>query len=166
MTVDPTAMLRQLGLSGRTGAAQSAPQQTQSAGIQPGEFADLLQRARDGTLASNRPVTIEDGQGLNLNEAQLARLSLAADRAEAAGLRKALVMIDDQRVILDVQQRTIVAASASDSGVLDGIDGVLDLAGVLAPSADKTPIPGPPTAMENPNLARLLAQMNDRGRAA
>lgn len=166
MNVDPTAMLRQLGQTGRASAAQSAQAGSQSAGIQPGEFADLLQRARDGTLASNRPVTVEDGQGLSLTEEQLARLSLAADRAEAAGLRKALVMIDDQRVVLDVQQRSIVAAPVSESGVLDGIDGVLDLAGVLAPAAEKTPIPGPPTALENPGVARLIAQMNERGRAA
>lgn len=166
MSLDPSTMLRQLGQAGRVAPAGSAAVSPAAGGARAGEFADLLQRARDGTLASNRPVTIESGSGLTLTEEQLARLSLAADRAEAAGLRKALVMIDDQRVILDVAQRTIAAAAAGRAGVLDGIDGVLDLAGVLAPAADKPVLPGPPNQLENPAVARLLAQMNDRSRAA
>lgn len=166
MSLDTSSMLRQLGQTGRIAATAGASPAQGAAAAQPAEFADLLQRARDGTLASNRPVSIEAGTGLSLSDEQLARLSLAADRAEAAGLRKALVMIDDQRVILDVAHRTITPAAASGSGVLEGIDGVLDLAGILAPAANAPAIPGPPANLDNPAVARLLAQMNDRSRAA
>lgn len=166
MSTDPSALLRQLGQTSRVSGPTTVQATSSQSGIQAGEFADLLQRARDGTLSSNRPVTIEEGSGLKLDEAQLARLSLAADRAEAAGLRKALVMIDDQRVILDVHQRTVVNAATSEAGVLDGIDGVLDLAGVLTPAAKGTANPGPPSTYDNPAVARLLSQTIERDRAA
>lgn len=166
MSTDSTAMLRQLGQLGRVNPAQATPAQAQPSGVQPGEFTELLRRAREGSLSSSRPVEIESGSGLKLSDDQLARLSLAADRAEAGGLRKALVMIDDQRVILDVHQRTVVGAAGTKSGILDGIDGVIDLAGVLnASEAAPAPV-GPPTALDSPSLSRLLAQRDRRGQAA
>ena len=166
MTVDPTALLRQLGQTGRVGAASGASAASSAENVQAGEFADLLKRARDGTLSSTRPVTIEEGSGVTLSDDQLARLSLAADRAEAAGLRKALVMIDDQRVIIDVQQRTVIGAANTQSGVLEGIDGVLDLAGVLSPASPKAAPLGPPSSFENPSITRLMSQRNEAERAA
>ena len=168
MSNDPAIMLRQLGQAGRPNAAQFAPiaPVAPAGGVQAGEFADLLRRARDGTLSSNRPVTIADDAGLQLTEDQLARLALAADRAEAAGLRKVLVTIDDRRVILDVTQRAVLSAASAQGGVIEGIDGVMDLAGLLAPSPDKAAPLGPPTAMESPAVARLLSQIHHRDRAA
>ncbi len=165
MTTDPTAMLRQLGQSARINAPSNA-QPAGSTGVQSGEFSDLLSRARNGTLSSNKPVTVKADAGLKLSEDQLARLSLAADRAEAAGLRKALVTIDDQRVILDVQQRTVLGNAGTLDGVLDGIDGVIDLSGSLVPPAGKPGPIGPPASLESPAVARLLALQDQRERAA
>lgn len=162
MTIDTAQMLRQLGLAGAshtrsTGAAPTAPPRTDEAA-----FAELLNRARDGTLQSARPVEVDIDAGVKLSDEQLARLSLAADRAEAAGLRTALVLVDDQRLIMDVHQRTIIGAATPEQGVLEGIDGVIDLAGVLAPAQAAPPPPGPPNAIDNPALAKLLAAMRDR----
>jgi len=168
MSNDPAIMLRQLGQGGRANAAQLTPvaPAAPAGGVQAGEFADLLRRARDGSLSSNRPVTVADDAGLKLSEDQLARLALAADRAEAAGLRKVLVTIDEQRVILDIPQRTVLSAAGGQGSMIEGIDGVIDLAGLLAPAPDKAAPLGPPTAMESPAVARLLSQLNQRDRAA
>ncbi len=153
MTIDTAQMLRQLGTAGAPRAVQ-APAGSPRA--DEGAFAELLKRAREGTLASNRPVSVEKSAGVALSEEQLARLSLAADRAEAAGLRTALVLIDDRRLILDVHQRSVVGVAAPEQGVLDGIDGVIDLADVLTPPPPPRPL-GPPTGLESPAVARLLA---------
>lgn len=166
MTMDPTELLRQLGQTGRASATHGAAPTPAGHSAQRSEFADLLSRARDGTLSSNKPVSIEEGVGVKLTDEQLARLSLAADRAEAAGLRRALVMIDDQKVILDVQERKIVGHAATESGVLEGIDGVIDLAGALAPGEARAAPVQPPSGLDNPAIARLLARMTERGQAA
>ena len=158
MTLDPSTLLRQLGQTGRAG--QAAPS-TPATGVQAGEFTDLLQRARAGTLSSSKPVSVEGNGTLKLTDDQLNRLSLAADRAEAAGLRNVLVTIDDQRLVLDVQNRSVRAAATPGSGVLEGIDGVVDLAGVLAPAAGQPHI-GPPSSLDNGSVARLLSNLNDR----
>lgn len=162
MTIDTAQMLRQLGLAGAanarsTGAAPTAPARTDEAA-----FAELLNRARDGTLQSSRPIEVDIGAGVKLSDEQLARLSLAADRAEAAGLRTALVLIDDQRLIMDVHQRTIIGAAKPEQGVLEGIDGVIDLASLLAPAQAAPPSPGPPNAIDSPAVARLLAAMDGK----
>ncbi len=164
MTIDPTQLLRQLGQTGRAGAIQGAGA-GQGQKAHASEFADLLGRARDGTLASNKPVSIEEGSGVKLTDEQLARLSLAADRAEAAGLRRALVTIDDQRIILDVQERKIVGQARAESGVLEGIDGVIDLAGTLAPAEPRAATVQPPSGLDNPAVARMLSDISKRERA-
>ncbi len=158
MTTDASLFLRQLGQAAPAARVAGAPQ---GPAVQAGEFADLLQSARDGTLVSNRPVTVAQNAKLTLSDDQLARLSLAADRAEASGLRRALVTIDEQRVVLDVQNRTVEPAT-SENGVLEGIDGVIDLAGALIPESEKTFTVQPPAHLENPSLARLLARQNEK----
>ncbi|MBX3403546.1 MAG: hypothetical protein KF699_09070 [Phycisphaeraceae bacterium] len=163
MTIDTAQMLRQLAAGGAPPGVQASSGAAAAHRTNEGAFAELLKRARDGTLSSNRPVSVEKAAGLALSEEQLARLSLAADRAEAAGLRTALVLIDDQRLILDVHQRSIIGAATPEHGVLDGIDGVIDLANVLAPPPAPAPV-GPPSALESPAVARLLA-MRDEAKA-
>jgi hypothetical protein len=93
--------------------------------IDQAPFAELLKQAENGELSSQRRVTVEAGAGIQLNEAQSQALSAAADRAEAAGIRKALVMMDDQAYVMDVGTRTITGKANFKGGVLNGVDGVL-----------------------------------------
>ena len=164
MTIDTAQMLRQLAAGGAPPGVQAPSGAAAAQRTDEGAFAELLKRARDGTLSSNRPVSAEKAAGVALSDEQLARLSLAADRAEAAGLRTALVLIDDQRLILDVHQRTIIGAATPEQGVLDGIDGVIDLANILVPPAARAVLP-PSSSFQSPALARLLA-MRDGANAA
>ncbi|HEX2253130.1 MAG TPA: dethiobiotin synthetase, partial [Thermoanaerobaculia bacterium] len=71
---------------GRTGVMAAASAGARAAGgPSEGEFADLLRRAASGELVSGVPVSVDRDAGVALSEDQLARLSLAADRAEAEG---------------------------------------------------------------------------------
>jgi hypothetical protein len=171
MTVDPANLLKMLGLTGRAGRLGAAPLTPTGAApgaqsIEPGQFADLLNKARRGELSSNKPVTIapEAAGKVKLSDDQLARIALAADKAEAAGIRKALVVLDDQQVLLDVANRTVSGAPAgSDASVIPGVDGVINLSKNATPSTPSASIPPPAGATSSLSLARLLA---DRDNAA
>lgn len=126
-------MMLKLLSAGPKPQIRGAFESTSTAGPESGQFARLLELARDGALSSNRPVTLSESAGsVRLSEDQLASLSLAADRAEAAGIRTAIVLLDDQAVILDVPTRSITGPAtlegAQIGGVFGGVDGVINLA--------------------------------------
>lgn len=161
MKIDPNTLLKALGsgikLPGLPGGASPAP------GIEQVSFSDLLKQAREGTLVSRAPVTIDPDSGIGLSEDQLASLTLAADRAEAAGVRTALVMLGDQRFILDVASRTVKAAASADPGILSGVDGVINLgSGSVSKSVQPAPAPFNSTIQSNPDIMKLLAELEAR----
>lgn len=127
MSTESTQLLRMLGSGVRpAGIPESASASKPGTGqIEGAGFADLLKQAEQGKLSSHRPVTIEKNAGVDLTDADKVALCDAADRAEAAGLRKALVYLDDKALVLDVQSRSITGRADLKSGVLTGIDGVL-----------------------------------------
>lgn len=91
-------------------------------------FDDLLRRADLGAISSGLRVKVDKEAGVELSEAEVAALSAAADRAAAAGMRRALVMLDGKSVVLDVGSRTVTGKAEFSGGVLAGIDGVINLA--------------------------------------
>ena len=175
MTADPLYALRSLSSVSPAGWASNG---RVAGSDEPGAsaFAELLAQARSGKLSSSLPVTIDPSSDVQLSEEQLGRLSLAADRLEAAGVRTALVVLDGRKLILDVHQRSV--RPAADSALIDGVDGVLDLSTstppvqsgpfgplVMRPEGADTPARGasgplqpPASATENASLTRLLAQ--------
>lgn len=159
MSTIASTLLRQLASGLRTGAAGSTTASTGVTGaVASGQFADLLRRAQSGELDSNRPVSINSDAGVNLSEDQLAQISLAADKAEVAGVRNALVLIGGQAVRLDVGSRTITGAADLSAGVLAGVDGVINLDPERlsgAPTQQALPLPAAP--LTSPSLATLLA---------
>jgi hypothetical protein len=164
VTTSALQLLRQLGSGVRPDAiGAGAP-----AGAQASAFADLLRQARDGTLASTSPVEIAGDAEVSCSDEQLARLSLAADKLEAAGVRTALVTIDGQRLIMDVHARQITGAATAENGVVSGIDGVMDLgdaraggaAAAIAPAASATSASIPAGLAQNQSLMKLLAGLS------
>lgn len=120
-------------------------------------FESLLSKARAGEVATGAPITVSRGAGVNLTDDQLARLSLAADRAEAQGATKALVLIDGMALSLDVGVRTITGAvDLASSAVHQGFDGV-----VTVPSS-----PSAAGAFPAAALTPLLARRSSSGLAA
>lgn len=176
MTSDPGQLLRLLGsgvkpaaiLDGATRAAGSLASGLANAG--EAAFAELLAQAQAGELSSHKLVSVDPDAGVTLTDEQKARLSLAADQAEAQGLRTALVVFDDQQVVLDVGTRTVTSIAdltptgTAQSGLLAGVDGVINLSGKFAP-AERTHVVGAPSGspVTNPSLAEVLAKLEERG---
>lgn len=137
MTIDPINLLRSLS----TGSASQAQSKAMGAsGPDAGgeiNFAELLRQAQDGEISSKLPVTIDPDVEAGLSDEQLVKLSQAADRAEAAGVRTALVLVDGKRLVLDVHQRRVTgfADDSAGAGIVGGVDGVID----LSTQASETP---------------------------
>lgn len=130
-------------------------------------FAGLLARANAGELESGRFVTVSQeaaAAGVRLSDEQVARLSVAADRAEAAGLRSALVLIDGQALRLDVGNRTITGTvdaaalgAGGEPGIVGGIDGVINLTPNLVVKGETAPVVRMPiVAGASASLSALL----------
>lgn len=167
MANESVQLLRQLG----SGLRPALPAGSSGApsGVQPGEFSALLRQAQAGELVSNVPVTVAPNAGVKLTDDQLAQLSLAADKAEAAGIRTALVLLDGQSVTLDVGNRLVTGpAEIGTGGVLGGVDGVINLAQPTAADATSARIlPLPPgTLLGNSSLLEHFARQQDASDAA
>ena len=167
---DAAQLLRQLG-SGISPVAGAAPRPLAPTG--EGAFTQLLQKAQAGELSSARPVTVSSDAlraGVQLSPDQLAVLSAAADKAEAAGLRTALVLIGEQAVTLDVGNRTILGPADASGGVLGGIDGVINLTDRSLGAPGQRPAPSvgfPGWSLTTPGLESALNPRDQgRGRAA
>lgn len=97
-----------------------------SAELAGSSFGELLGKARSGSISSGLPVKVAPGVELPLNSEQLTRIAAAADRAEASGASRALVVIDGLQLRLDVGVRTITGyAQPGELGVLTGIDAIV-----------------------------------------
>jgi hypothetical protein len=132
MSVPGSDLLRLLG-SGVTPGAERPAAQTGAAG--GADFASLLTKARSGEVSSGRPVTIGRGAGIKLSEEQLAKIASVADRAEAQGATRALVLIDGMALKLDITLREITGrADLGSGGVLTGVDAVVSVPGAAGPA--------------------------------
>lgn len=169
MTTDPIQLLRSLALGSR-----GAPQAQQAQSADSTDFAELLRQAQAGEISSKLPVTIDPDVDVEISDEDLAKLSLAADKAEASGLRTALVIADGKRLILDVQQRRITSVASGDSGIVGGVDGIIDLSarapeqarGIFGPlvlPGSESPAPRPKSVpssrTDNASVLNLLSQL-------
>ncbi len=144
---DSIQLLRQLEPAVRPGQART-PTNRGSAAIEHQSFDQLMAQAARGEMESGRTTRLAFEPGEELDEQQIQRLSAAADRAEAAGARRALMMMDGRGFIMDVDQRTLTAELSFDSAINVGVD-----AAVFVPTGDEraSTIVGPP----GPNLPPL-----------
>jgi len=125
---------------------------------QEGEFAAALAKAQSGDMATNAPVSIAKGLELKLSASQLSRLSGAADRAEAQGIGRAIVLMDGQALTLDVASRTITGLADLSATSVHGAEAVI----TVAPETDQhAALLGPPSAgaaaLANPSLLKSLS---------
>ena len=159
MSIPITQLLNLLGPGAASRSQPLRPDQIAGA-----DFGTLLQKAREGGLASGREVTIAKGCGVSLTDEQLKQLSVAADRAEAQGATRALVMIDGKAIKLDVSMREVTGAvDLAGGGVLTGVDSVITMpgsAGKAQPGQglpEVLPLPGR-AQVRNPSLLSLLSR--------
>lgn len=161
MTGPGTDLLKLLGSGSRPGLAPAPSAAAAAPGV---DFGSLLKQAREGTLASGRSVTVAKGAGVNLSAEQLARLSAAADKAEAQGATGALVLIDGMALKLNLTTREVTGRADLNSGaVLTGVDSVVSLpstAGSSGAAAGAAPVPLPKAGAGwgNASLLQTLSQ--------
>ena len=127
--------------------------------VEARSFERLLQSAHKGELSSGRGVTVSKSLDYAPDEALLARLSKAADAAEAAGARRALAMVGGEGLTIDLATRTIDGRASLRSA---GMIGNIDAAVTLGPEdAGPAPVRGPGAGVAvNDGLAHLLAQLD------
>jgi hypothetical protein len=156
MSIGPSGLLSLLTAAARPRAADRglSPEAMQSA-----DFASLLDKARSGEVSSNRPVALARGVNLKLNDDQLARLAVAADRAEAQGASRALVFIDGMALKLDVSLREITGlADMKSGGILTGIDAVIGMPSASPKNPEVLPLPKAGAGLGNSSLLKLLSE--------
>jgi hypothetical protein len=162
MTIDPNILLRQLEPAIRPAYA-GAPSTRPAAPLEHQPFDELLAKASKGLIASGRPVSARFAAGEPFTGQQLARLSAAADLAEAAGAARALLLMDGRGLVLDVPTRTLAAELSADAASrVTGLDAAVFVAG---DSAASTMVPlkppggvAPPAVGEQLDAARQASQ--------
>lgn len=153
MSFDPLAILR-LG----SGVAKAALRTGTSKPIDGASFDELLNKARAGEISSGVPVRVTRESGVALSESQLARIAVAADKAEAEGAARAIVLIDGQVLSLDVPTRTITGAvDPSKTQVQAGHDAVITVA------AESSPRPAPAGSLLLSRLKPLITRRESGG---
>jgi hypothetical protein len=115
----------------------------------------MLEQAETGGVSSDLPNRVSRHAGVDLSPSQLNRLAGAADRAEAAGATKALVMIDGMVLQMDVGLRTITGKTdTSATKVLNGVDAVVTVAPEAGELTNQAPSLGANSM--NASLLRIL----------
>ncbi len=77
-------------------------------------FDQLLAQAKKGSVHSGRQLEVACECQPPLEPSQLERMADAADQAQAAGAKRALLMVDGRGFVLDVASRSIVAEATAD----------------------------------------------------
>jgi hypothetical protein len=109
MVLSAAQLLKNLEPAIRPGAITPPSSNRATAPLESQSFEQLLALAKSGQFSSGRPVELEFEVQPPLEPAQLDRLAQAADQAEAAGAKNALMLIDGRAFVLDVENRTLTA---------------------------------------------------------
>lgn len=159
MSINATELLRKL--AGGAGLTTTAQGNAGAAGAST--FAGMLTKASGlQSPSSGIAVTVEPFAGVELSAGQLERIAQSADMAEREGATRALVLIDDQMLMMDVTARTITGKADSSSQVLTDFDAV-----VRVPPADsnamgpKVGLPGNGLVGVAPSLLTALSSTTD-----
>lgn len=107
-------------------------------------FDELLHGAAAGQVRSGRPVQVSESVHPSLDAAQLERLGAAADRAEASGARRALMMIDGRGLVMDIATRSVSSEmKPGDVGGVLQVDAAMVVGGEEhAPTSKGSPFAG------------------------
>jgi hypothetical protein len=158
MAIDPAQLLRQLEPAVRPGSAPAAPARTVPS-VERADFGELLSLVSKGTIHSGRPAAVAPGAAIAppLQPAQLDRIAAAADLLEAAGAKRALLLVDGRGLVLDVESRHITSElSASSPPEVVAIDAAVSVAGE---DEDVTGEPSAPPALARGIMPATVARL-------
>lgn len=173
MSVDTNQLLRSLGSGIRPSGPDPARPPSGAAGsadVVNGSFADLLQAAASGSMSSGAPVKIAKGVKLELTPAQLSRAAVAADRAQAQGADRAVILMDGKALELDVATRTITGEVKGAPGgklprVLDGVGTIIAVPAEGEAAEQASPLSGL-SGVANSSLLSMLSSREESSRAS
>ena len=80
---------------------------TRSTGPAFGEFFDA--KTKEIKISAHAQARLKS-RGIDLNEARMAKLTEAVDRAASKGAKESLVLMEDLAVIVSVKNRTVITA--------------------------------------------------------
>lgn len=108
------------------------------------DFASLLDRARAGEVRSGLSVTVDPDLDISLGPETIELLSQVADSAQAQGFERVLVLDGSNKLVLDVERRTITGrVDVAEGELLSGFDAVVQLpeqdASETSGQSDQTP---------------------------
>lgn len=150
---DSVTLLRMLG-SGVV-PAERTPSNTDPRSL---DFSALLKQARAGGVRSGLTVSVDPDLHLELDHDKLEQLSQIADLAQAQGLDRVLVIDGADRLVLDVERRTIVGKDEGAGRLVSGFDAVCELSSRLSLDDASS---GTPDASVSPR--RLLDLLGSNG---
>jgi hypothetical protein len=146
MTLNATQLLKRLEPAVRpVGAPPALGSPKNAASIEGQSFDQLFALASKGALNSGRQIQLQYEPTPPLSASQLERLAAAADQAEAAGAKTALMMLDGRGFVIDVQRRTLIGELSSNGSILNGIESAMFVGGTDE-ALFKEPL-GPPAAV-------------------
>jgi len=164
MTLNAAQLLKHLEPAVRPGLAPARPTKAHGS-FETQTFEQLLSLASRGQVSSGRQIETATDLQPPLDPAQLERLAVAADQAEAAGSKRALMMIDGRGVVLDVHSRTIVGELNADTAQpITGIDAAL-FVGSEDDALLDAQYRGPNNFVVTSNVAQQLAKHRDHDAA-
>lgn len=151
-------LLKKLEPPVRPTYAKSTSDPASRAALDAAPFADLLTLVADGSLSSERPVSIDFETTDQFDEQQLARLASAADLAESSGAHRALMLIDGRGVVLDVAERRLELELSGDMSTTVALDAAVYVVETGALDAGSVPWPG--TGLIPPAVATQIERAN------
>jgi hypothetical protein len=163
MTIKSAQLLKRLDPAVRPNIA---PARGGAGGMRPAfeaqSFDQLLSLASKGAVHSGRQIELGFDPSPPLDSSQLERLAAAADRAQAAGAKHALMMIDGRGFVLDVESRTLTSELSHDS-----TSSIVNIDAAVFVAADDEALSGdalsPPSALMPQAVAKQLAALKPTG---
>jgi flagellar operon protein len=73
-------------------------------------FGDVLREKTDGVRFSGHAIQRVQRRGIEVGEAQIARLMEGVDRAASKGARESVVFVDNTAFVVSVRNRTVITA--------------------------------------------------------
>lgn len=152
MTRIDGALARLLGPEPRSAARQASS----GSGV---NFAELLSQAKKGDVSTGLPVELAKNVKVELNAEQMGQLAVAADRAASQGATRALVLMDNMAIKLDVTTRQVLGSvNLADGRAMTGIDAVIQMPGASGGKSAGMPADPPRTSIGNASLLSALAR--------
>jgi len=163
MNVPPNELLRMLAGGVNPVARASAVDTSGGSSL---DFRAMLEKAAGGELKTGLPVRAPLGLSPPIGAGEQDALSVAADRAQAAGIDRALIQLAGRSYRVDVRERAVIDAPDAQLRAVGDIDGYVRAGDAAEKSPDQAGSRafdrgaiGPARVVRNTSLIDALARV-------